>query len=142
MQLQLLWVSSKTSFIPYRREERRLGKSAWTLSKRIKYMIDTVVTNSYLPVRVMSVGGIAFACMAFLIAIIIVIETLILGRIVPGWSSLAVLITFFSGLILTALGIIGEYLWRIYDAVKGRPAYLVKKDDGDAQTGGGTETER
>jgi len=128
-QLQLLWVSSNIHFLNYSRKEREIGKSGWTFSKKIKYFIDTFISNSYLPVRIMSVGGIICAAIAFIYTIIIIFGTLIKGSPVPGWSSLAALIALFSGLILMSLGILGEYLWRIYDEVKGRPMYLVKKTE-------------
>lgn len=127
IQLQLLWVSSVTKFIPYARMERKLGKSSWTFSKKTKYFIDTFVSNSYLPLRVMSVGGIIFAGIAFVSSVVIFIMALFAKREVPGWSSLALLITFFVGLILTAMGVMGEYMWRIYDEVKRKPAYLLKE---------------
>lgn len=124
-QLLLLWLSQNVHFIPYDRMERLQGKSSWTLSKKVKYFIDTFVSNSYLPLRIMSLGGALFSGVAFLMALGIVVQTLIMQRLVPGWSSLAVLTTFFSGLILLSLGIIGEYLWRIFDEIKQKPMYLV-----------------
>lgn len=130
LQLLVLWASHNASFIPYTRMKRRQGKSGWTTSKKIKYFLDTFVTNSYLPLRVMSVGGILLAALSFLYMITIMVQTLLLGSSVQGWSSLAVLVTFFSGLILLSLGVIGEYLWRIYDAVKGRPMYTVLQTKG------------
>lgn len=73
----------------------------------------------------MSVIGFLCAFGAVLFAAWIVISVFLVGRNVLGWSSLATLITFFGGLILASLGLIGEYLWRIFDAVKDRPLYLV-----------------
>lgn len=127
LQLLLLWISSSVKFLPYTRQKRELGKSGWTFSKKVTYFIDIFVTNSYLPMRIMSVSGFLFSGFAFLYSIIIFVEVLVMGRDVPGWSSIALMITFFSGLILASLGIIGEYLWRIHDAVKGRPLYIVKE---------------
>lgn len=124
-QLSLLWISSSVKFIPYIRQEREIGKSGWTLSKKVKYFIDTFVSNSYLPLRVMSISGLVFAGFAFCYAAGVFLLALFTERNVPGWSSLALLITFFSGLILTSLGVIGEYLWRIFDEIKKRPAYFI-----------------
>ena len=128
-QLLLLWSSGKIKFIPYARQERILGRSSWTFSKKVTYFIDTFVTNTYLPLRVMTISGFLFSGVAFLGVLYIFLITIAMGRGAPGWSSLAVLITFFAGLILASLGIIGEYLWRIYDAVKGRPLYIVQKEE-------------
>lgn len=124
-QVLLLSMGARTVFLPYTRQKREIGKSSWTFSKKIKYFLDTFVTNTYLPMRVMSVGGVICAVIAFIYAIFIVAGTIVWGTQVPGWSSLAALVTMLSGLLLVSLGIIGEYLWRIYDAVKGRPLYYV-----------------
>ena len=75
----------------------------------------------------MSVSGFICGFAAFVYTFFIVIEALVRENAVPGWASLAVLITFFSGLILISFGILGEYLWRIYDEVKDRPRYLIKE---------------
>ena len=127
-QLTLLWASGATKFIPYTRKEREIGKSSWTFSKKIKYFIDTFVSNSYLPIRTISVIGIVSAGVAFLASIYVFISALFATKSnAPGWSSTVLLIMFFSGLILFSLGIIGEYLWRIYDEVRERPLYLIKE---------------
>ena len=75
----------------------------------------------------MSACGAVASGLAFLYALYIVIMTLMNSSSVQGWSSLATLITFFSGLILLCLGIIGEYLWRIFDSLKARTLYIVKE---------------
>lgn len=127
-QILLLWLGYKVSFIPYSRKERKIGKSGWTLSKKIKLFIDIIVTNTYLPLRVMSVIGFMCACGAFLYASWIILSAFIGEREVLGWSSIATLITFFGGIVLASLGLIGEYLWRIFDAVRGRPLYLIGEE--------------
>lgn len=135
LQMLLLWLGPKTFFIPYVREKRKIGKSGWTLSKKIKMFIDTFVTNTYFPLRMMSILGFSCSIGAFAYAAMIVVSALIWEQEVTGWSSLATLITFFSGLTLASLGIIGEYLWRIFDAVKGRPLYLIDKIVDDIEGG-------
>lgn len=124
-QILLLWLGCRTKYLPYTRRQREIGTSGWTLSKKIKVFIDTFVTNTYLPLRIMSVIGVVCAFGAFIYAIFIVAAAFVVESPVAGWSSLAALVTFFGGLILASLGLIGEYLWRIFDAVKGRPLYLV-----------------
>lgn len=126
-QLLMLWASGATKFIPYTRKERELGKSSWTFSKKLKYFIDTFVSNSYLPIRMMSVIGLLTAGLAFFASIYVFVTSLMTVSKAPGWSSIVLLIMFFSGLILMSLGVIGEYLWRIYDEVRGRPLYIVKE---------------
>ncbi|MGO5097228.1 glycosyltransferase family 2 protein [Agathobaculum sp. LCP25S3_E8] len=127
VQFQLLWVSASTKFIGYERKQREAGTSGWTFSKKIKLFIDIITTNTYLPLRMMSVAGFFFAFIAFLGSAVIFFTALFTEREVPGWSSLALLTTFFSGVILASLGVIGEYMWRIYDETRERPLYLVEE---------------
>ena len=135
-QLMMLWASGATKFIAYTRAKRELGKSGWTFSKKLKYFIDTFVSNSYFPIRLISGAGIFFAGISFLASIYVFINALAPDRTVPGWASTVLLIMFFSGFILAALGVIGEYLWRVYDEVRGRPLYLIRESsDEDAEEG-------
>ncbi len=128
-QISLLWLSVPTSFISYTRRKREVGKSGWTLSKKLKLFIDIFTTYSYLPLRIMTCVGCVSAALAFLYSLYLLIMGIVMPRTVPGWTTLAVLIAFFSGLILLCLGILGEYLWRIFDEVKKKPRYLLSKDN-------------
>jgi len=134
MQLSLLWASGSVIFIPYIRQEREIGASGWTFSKKIKYFID-IFASSYLPIRTISVVGIISALAAFIATIYVFITSLRPERVVPGWASIVLLIMFFSGLILASLGVIGEYIWRIYDQVRGRPQYFVREYCDNIQEG-------
>lgn len=124
-QVSLLWLGVPTCFVGYTRREREVGKSGWTMSKKIKLFIDIFTTYTYLPLRVISVLGVFMAVAALLYTVYLLIAAFVVARTVPGWNTLAVLITFFSGSILFALGVIGEYLWRILDNVKNEPMYVV-----------------
>lgn len=134
-QLLMLWASGATKFIPYTRKKREIGKSSWTFSKKLKYFIDTFVSDSYFPIRAISAIGIVSAGISFLAGIYLFISAILMkigvipatGDGAPGWTSIVLLIIFFSGLILTSLGIIGEYLWRIFDEARGRPLYIIKE---------------
>lgn len=131
-QILMLWYGFSNKGLPYERKKREIGKSGWTLSKKIKQFIDIFVGNSYLPLRAMSVIGAVSAFCGFGYAVYIFISAIVtrmLGKTesVLGWSSIITIIIFFSGLILLSLGIIGEYLWRIFDYVKNRPRYVVKE---------------
>jgi glycosyltransferase involved in cell wall biosynthesis len=109
----------------YTRKKRQLGKSKWSLSKKIKLVIDTFVADSYLPLRMMSILGFIISILSFLLAIGLVINRLIKGTNYPGWTSTFVIIMFFGGLILLSLGIIGEYIWRIFEETRKRPNYVI-----------------
>jgi dolichol-phosphate mannosyltransferase len=127
LQLVILWLGHEFASVPYVRRRREIGKSSWTFWRKIKRAIDVFVTNSYLPIRVMSGLGFTFAFIAFAYIFAFLLRWLITGSTgeVQGWTSLAVMVTFFSGLILLALGIIGEYLWRIFDNTKAHPLFVV-----------------
>lgn len=124
---QILWSGFKTNSIYYTRLKREKGKSRWTLSKKIKLVIDSVLSFTHLPIRVMSVVGLTF----FMISIIwssVIVYLKLFGEIqLEGWTTLMVFNLFSSGLILLTLGIIGEYLWRNFDATRNRPVYIVEQ---------------
>lgn len=126
---QILWSGFKTDSVYYIRLKREKGKSRWTLNKKVKYFIDSVLSFTNLPIRVMSVVGLCF----FVISIIwslIIIYLKIFGEIqLEGWTTLMVFNLFSSGLILLTLGIIGEYLWRNFDATRNRPVYIIERRD-------------
>lgn len=122
----LLWLGYSYSSVKYTRKEREVGKSSWTLAGKIKQVINVFTTNSYLPLRFISIAGILSALFSFGYGFYSIIMWLIYGsQDTPGWTTIIVLITFFSGLILLSLGIIGEYIWRIFDYLKQRPQYIV-----------------
>lgn len=126
---QILWSGFKTTSIYYTRLKREKGKSRWTLTKKIKLVIDSVLSFTHLPIRIMSVVGLIF----FLISVawsLIIIYLKIFGEIqIEGWTTLMVFNLFSSGLILLTLGIIGEYLWRNFDASRNRPVYIIEQRD-------------
>jgi dolichol-phosphate mannosyltransferase len=124
-QISLLWMGVPTCFIGYTRKKREVGKSGWTFSKKIKLFIDIFTTYTYLPLRVISGLGILAAIAALAYTVYLLIAAFLMERTVPGWTTLAVLITFFSGAIMFSLGVIGEYMWRVLDNVKNEPMYLV-----------------
>lgn len=123
----ILEVCHGVAFIPYVRREREVGKSGYSISKKIYSFIFAFVSTTYFPLRLMSISGFLFAITAFIYTAWITIGALVhAGKVsVPGWATIVVFITFFSGLILASLGVIGEYLWRIYDCVRGKPLYHV-----------------
>lgn len=126
-QGDVLWLGLKTTFIPYAREKRQFGKSGWSFSKKIKYFIDLVLDSSYLPIRVMSAVGTITASLGLFYAVAIFYSWLIHKTPFEGWAPLMIIILVVGGLIMTMLGIIGEYLWRIYDEIKHKPIYIEEK---------------
>ena len=130
--MSLLESSEKTVFLPYYRKEREYGKSGYSFIRKAKAVIRIFVSSTILPLRVMSAIGFLFSGFAFLFAIVVFIASVTSGSPIPvrGWASLSLLITFFSGLILGSLGLLGEYIWRIYEEVQKKPLYLVAESDG------------
>jgi dolichol-phosphate mannosyltransferase len=118
-------------FIPFKRP-RVNSKSRWTLAKKIKLAFDSFFTFSNFPIHLITYLGIITSIFSFLLIIFTIIEKLsgerhLLGFSIPGWTTTVIFISFFSGMILFSLGIIAEYIWRIYEEVKGRPGYIIKK---------------
>lgn len=126
-QGQLLWGGHRTKFIPYKRSDREIGKSRWTFSKKIKYLIDGVTSYSYFPLRLMSVAGSMVAILGFLYAIVIIFAK-IFGNVVPhGWAPIMVVVLVLSGIQMLMIGVVGEYLWRVLDQVRNRHPYIIEK---------------
>ncbi len=126
-QGQILWSGFPIKFIPYIRRERAEGKSRWTFGKKIKYLIDGVLAYSYFPLRAISVlGGLLFL-MGVVYSIIIVFQYYWGNVPFKGWTPIMILILLLFGIVLLMLGIIGEYLWRVLDQVRGRAGYLIEK---------------
>jgi dolichol-phosphate mannosyltransferase len=122
----LVWLGYDYINIPYKRRERTIGVSRWTLSKKVKLLIDSFIAFSFVPIRAISAIGLLLGSAAFLYAAFVVFGRLT-GWIpvVEGWSSLMVVLLFVSAFQMVALGIIGEYVWRTLDASRKRPNFVV-----------------
>lgn len=125
-QGDLLWMGYKTTFIPYIRAKRTIGRSQYTFAKRLKNSIDAILDSSYLPIRFISLAGAATALTGFLYAVNIAYTRFRHDTPFTGWAPIMILILIIGGVIMLMLGIIGEYIWRIYDEVKKKPNYVVK----------------
>lgn len=125
---QILWCGFKSDMIYYTRKSREAGKSHWTLSKKIKLFIDSLLGFSYAPIRFISLVGAIFFVLSIIGIIYIVIEKASGSLEVVGWASLFVLSLFSFGTIMITLGIIGEYVWRAFDSSRKRPPYIIDED--------------
>jgi len=126
---QILWVGFKSDTIYYVRQKREKGKSRWTLSKKIKLFIDSFLGFSYLPIRFISVFGTVFFLVSIIWAIFIIFNRIFGDITIEGWTTLMVFSLFSSGIILLTLGILGEYIWRAFDASRNRPTYIVEDEN-------------
>jgi dolichol-phosphate mannosyltransferase len=119
------WLGFTPKTLLYHRQERKHGESRWTFSKKIKFFLDTICGFTVVPIRFMSLLGILAAVLSVVYGINIAVAAL-QGRVpVQGFATLAALISFFSGLILVMLGTLGEYLWRVFDAVGNKPESVI-----------------
>jgi glycosyltransferase involved in cell wall biosynthesis len=124
------WVGYKQTLVEFDREPRFLGNTKWNYWKLWNFAIDGITSFSLLPLKVWSYLGIIISLIALLYALYLVIKTIILGIDIPGYASLMVAILFLGGIQLITLGIMGEYLGRVYMEVKERPLYLVRETYG------------
>lgn len=123
--LQVLWSGFQTATISYIRKKREIGKSRWTLKKKVKLVVDSILSFSFIPIRFMTGIGAGFFAVSIIWGIYVIISRL-MGRIAePGYTTLTILILFSSGLIMFTLGLLGEYVWRTLDAARKRPVYII-----------------
>jgi dolichol-phosphate mannosyltransferase len=112
--------------IYYKRQKREHGKSRWSFAKKFNYFIDSLIGFSIIPIRLISGVGISLAILSFIYGMVVVISVIISGATLPGFAALATLISFLSGLLLVMMGIMGEYMWRIFDQINGSPEAVVE----------------
>lgn len=123
------WVGFKTYWLPYENVERVAGETKWNFWKLFKYAISGIINFSQAPLDMVSYIGI-FSTIGSLIAlIIIIVQKLIYGNPVAGWASMVCIVIFMSGLILFCLGIIGQYIAKIYMETKNRPHYIASESN-------------
>lgn len=122
------WSGFKQTGYEYDREERFANESGYNFSKYIALAFDAIFSFSYKPLKFLALFGVAMSTLSFVFALILIFYKLS-GRIsgVPGWTSLFVLILFISGIQFISIGVIGEYVARIYDEVKQRPMYVISR---------------
>lgn len=128
---QILWGGFKTDKVYYTRMAREIGKSRWTFKKKVKLVADTLFSFSTLPIKVVLGIGVCSFLGSIIWAIIEVIFKL-RGLIeVSGWTTLFIFNLFSFGVVMLTLGILGEYIWRIFDASRNRPPYIIEEDNFD-----------
>jgi len=120
------WVGFKTASVHYHREPRYAGKTKWNYWRLWNFAVEGITSFSQVPLQLAAYLGFCVSLLAFLYAIWLVISTLVYGNPVKGYPSMMVTLLFLGGVQLMALGVIGEYLGRIYEESKRRPVYLVR----------------
>lgn len=125
LTLQVLWVGYQTDIVYFHRDERKTGKGRWTLAKKFKLVMDSCISFSNLPIKLMRIIGVLFFVFAVIMGISIMMEYFTVGTPIAGWSSLMCVVLVASGLILWMLGMLGEYVWRNLDAARNRPTFII-----------------
>jgi len=120
------WVGFRETYIEYDRPPRHSGSTKWNYWRLWNFALDGITSFSAVPLKIWGYVGFLFSLVAFCYATFLVIRVLVIGIDVPGYASLMVAILFLGGIQLMGIGIIGEYLGRIFEEVKARPLYLVR----------------
>lgn len=121
----IAWMGFRQGSVPYTKEARLYGSSGWTFGKKLKLVIDSVASFSYLPIRVMSALGFVFAAIGLVYAGVVFVNAL-RGTPAQGWSSLMVVVLVLGGAQMVMMGILGEYLWRTLDQARSRPQFIIE----------------
>lgn len=122
------WVGFRTAEVFYDRQERAAGQPRQTLGRLVRYALDGVFSFSYLPLRVLTYAGIFISLLGFVVGTFFIVRRLLGIEVAQtGFTTLVTLVLFLGGAQLIGIGILGEYLGRIYDEVKQRPTYLVRR---------------
>lgn len=127
----ILWAGFGVKYIPYEKLERTIGKSQYNFVKRFGNFMIAFINVSYLPLRLMTILGFSFAFAGFIYSLTIVNAYFRHGTPFEGWAPIMILLLVIGGLIMVMLGVLGEYIWRIFDEVKHRPNYIIKEKIGD-----------
>lgn len=121
----LVWLKYEYVSIPYKREARQIGKSRWTMKKKIQLFVDSFISFSYTPLRFITTSGLILGVIALMYALYVLWAKLNHQIEVEGWTALMVVFLLVSSFQMMALGILGEYMWRNLDATRKRPAFVI-----------------
>ena len=124
---QIAWLGFKESFITYSREERKNGNTSFRYSNMFQFAFDGITGFSNFPLKFASLSGIVVSVFAFAFIVYVLLAKLVWGQTITGWASMMVTILFLGGIQLLSIGIIGEYISRINDAVRNRQPYIIDK---------------
>ncbi|HXH19753.1 MAG TPA: glycosyltransferase family 2 protein [Chitinophagales bacterium] len=126
---QVAWVGFKQTFVEFEREKRKFGRSNYTLRKMIRFALDGITAFSDMPLKLATILGFIVSGFAFIVILYALYSMFVLHRVITGWTSLIISTMFIGGIQLLAIGIIGEYIGRIYNNVRKRPLYVVEESN-------------
>lgn len=118
---QLFWLGGRRAFVPYVRQQREIGRSAWTFRKKLRYLMDSVFAFTDLPIRVLFGLGLMGVTVSAVLALVVLAAKLSGHVAVPGYAATILVVLFFGAFNALGLGIIGSYVWRAFENTKQRP---------------------
>ena len=124
---QIAWAGFNRKILHYKREKREIGKSKWTLSKKLKLFTDSFIAFSVFPIRLIQLFGVIFSIIGFAYIIVIIVLKALDKIPIQGIATVIAILCLAAGLILLSLSILGEYIWRILDESRKRPPYIIEK---------------
>jgi len=127
MKGMFVWVGFRTATVAYRRAGRHAGQTSWNYWRLWNFAIEGITSFSQVPLKLASYTGLLTACLSLLYGLFLLIRTLLFSNPVSGYPSIMVAILFLGGMQLIALGMIGEYIGRVYEETKNRPVYLIRE---------------
>jgi dolichol-phosphate mannosyltransferase len=119
------WLGLPTEFVHFEAQQRVADSPSYSVSRMISLSLDGLLSSSAVPLRIVALAGLASATTSFLFLTYVIAVRFLNGQVVPGWASVAGLLTLFGGIQLLALGILGEYTGRLFSNSLGRPPYVV-----------------
>ena len=131
---QILWSGFRTGIVYYKRKAREIGKSRWTLKKKIRLVSDTLFSFSTLPIRILEIVGVISFLVGIVWTIVVLIAKLTGNIPVSGYTTLIIFNLLSFGITMLSMGILGEYLWRSFDASRKRPPYIIEDRDDPGET--------
>ncbi|MCS7461587.1 glycosyltransferase family 2 protein [Paenibacillus doosanensis] len=124
------WIGFRQTSVEYERDERHAGQTHYPLKKMLKLSLDGITSFSYKPLKLAGYLGFLLSVSGFMYMLYVFYAKLFTDAAIPGWTSITIIQLIFNGFILIILGIVGEYIGRIYDETKGRPLYIIRKSSG------------
>lgn len=125
------WIGFRKKGIWYKQKERLVGETKWSFWSLLNLAVNGIMSYTIAPLRLASFFGVAVSFLAFIYLVYIIVKTVIIGESVQGYPTIMVTILFLGGIILLSLGIIGEYLGKIFNETKGRPVYFINSYNGE-----------
>ena len=127
LTLQVMWVGFKTEKIYFHRKDREVGKSRWTLAKKVKLVVDSMMSFTYFPIRFIATVGVIFSLLSLIGIIMVIHEKVTVGTPILGYASMMCILLFGFGLVFIMLAVLGEYIWRALEEARNRPPFIIDR---------------